>query len=310
MSLEPMRLVPSFREKIWGATTLEPWFREGEVKIGEVWFTSDDNEAEDGRTLSALMREYGPALLGARQDCDHFPILVKFIFTTAKLSIQVHPDDARARVWEGSPGKTEMWHILRAEAGASIALGFRDPVTRERLRESALRGEIENLVRWLPVRAGETFFTPAGVVHAIGAVPALVEIQQNSDVTYRLYDYGRPRELHLERGVAVADLGRHPGPSKPVDLGDGRRLLASCEYFATESVELAGQSVYRPDAGRLHILIVLEGTGTFGDRRFGPGEVWLVPATADPFPVTADAPARLLRTFVPPRGGVSGSPGV
>jgi mannose-6-phosphate isomerase len=310
MSLEPIRLLPSFREKIWGATKLEPWFRDSDAQIGEVWLTSDENQTEDGRTLSALMREYGAALLGAGQEGDHFPILVKFIFTTGKLSIQVHPDDARARAWEGSAGKTEMWHMLRAETGASIALGFREPLTRERLRESALSGEIENLVRWLPVRAGETFITPAGVVHAIGAGLALVEIQQNSDVNYRLYDYGRPRELHLERGVAVADLGRHPGPSKPVDLGDGRRLLACCEYFAAESIELAGRSVYQPDSGRLHTLIVLEGAGSFGDRRFGPGEVWLVPASAEPFPVTADAPARLLRTFVPRRGGVFSSSGV
>ena len=310
MSLEPIRLLPSFREKIWGATTLEPWFRDSDAKIGEVWFTSDDNEAEDGRTLSTLMREYGPALLGAGQAADHFPILVKFIFTTARLSIQVHPDNERARAWEGSVGKTEMWHMLRAEAGASIALGFREPLTRERLRESALSGEIEHLVRWLPVAAGDTFFTPATVVHAIGAGLALVEIQQNSDVTYRIYDYGRPRELHLERGVAVADLGPHPGPSKPIDLGGGRRLLAACEHFATESVELAGLSVYLPDAGRLHILIVVEGTGTFGDRPFRPGEVWLIPATADPFPVATDAPARLLRTFVPPRGSLLTAPAV
>ncbi len=195
MSLPPLRLLPSFREKIWGATTLEPWFRDSDVQIGEVWFTADDNQVEDGRTLSTLMREYGEALLGAGQESEHFPILVKFIFTTAKLSIQVHPDDTRARDWERSAGKTEMWHMLRAEPAASIALGFRETVTREQLRDSALNGEIENLVRWFPVSEGETFFTPATVVHAIGAGLALVEIQQNSDVTYRLYDYGRPREL-------------------------------------------------------------------------------------------------------------------
>jgi mannose-6-phosphate isomerase len=303
MSLEPIRLLPSFREKIWGATALEPWFRDSSVKIGEVWFTADDNQVEDGRTLAELMREHGEDFLGTGQRPERFPILVKFILTTAKLSIQVHPDDARARDWEASAGKTEMWHILRAAPGASIALGFREPITRERLRDAALNGEIERLARWLPVSAGDTFFTPAGVVHAIGEGVALVEIQQNSDVTYRLYDYGRPRELHLDKGVAVAELGPHPGLVKPVDLGGGRRLLASCEHFATESLTLAGPLVYRPDAGRLHILIVTEGKGRFGERPFGPGQVWLVPATAVPFPVSVEAPAHFLRAFVPPHGG-------
>jgi mannose-6-phosphate isomerase len=302
MSLTPVRLLPSFREKIWGATTLEPWFRDSQSRIGEVWFTADDNRTEDGRTLSALVHEYGPALLGAGTQWERFPILVKFIFTTGKLSLQVHPNDEQARAAEGGPGKTEMWYILRAEPDSTIALGFKEPVTRDRLRESALTGEIENLTRWFPARAGETFFTPAGVVHAIGAGIALVEIQQNSDVTYRLYDYGRPRELHLDKGVAVANLDPHPGPSTPVDLGVGQRLLARCEHFAAESLDWSDPLIYRPDPGRVDILIVLEGAGSFDGSRFGPGEVWLVPASAVPFPVAVDAPVRLLRAYVPPPG--------
>jgi mannose-6-phosphate isomerase len=289
MSLQPIRLLPSFREKIWGATALEPWFRAAGAKIGEVWFTADDNRTEDGRTLSEWMREHGHA--------GRFPILVKFIFTSARLSLQVHPNDAQA---QGGPGKTEMWYILRAEPDSTLALGFNQPITAERLRESAASGEIERLVHWFPVRPGETFFAPAGVVHAIGAGIALVEIQQNSDITYRLYDYGRPRELHLEKGVAVARLGPHPGPSAPVDLGDGRRLLARCDYFVTESLEWARPLTWQPDVGHLDILIVLEGAGSLGGRPFGPGEVWLVPATAEPFPVAFDAPVRLLRAYPPP----------
>jgi mannose-6-phosphate isomerase len=290
MSLAPIRLMPSFREKIWGATALEPWFRDSRSRIGEIWFTADDNLTEDGRTLSEWMREQGQ---GGR-----FPILVKFLFTTGKLSLQVHPNDEQAHAGEGGPGKTEMWYILRAEPDSTLALGFKRPVTRERLRESALSGEIENLVRWFPVRAGQTFFTPAGTVHAIGAGIALVEIQQNSDITYRLYDYGRPRELHLDKGVAVSQLGPHPGPSSPADLGPGRRLLAHCEHFATESLEWNGPLAYEPDTGQFDILIVLEGAGSFGGRPFGPGQVWLVPAGAS-FPVAVDAPVRLLRAYVP-----------
>jgi len=284
MSLHPIPLLPSFREKIWGATALEPWFRSTGAQIGEVWFTADDNRTEDGRTLSEWMHG------------ERFPILVKFIFTTARLSLQVHPNDAQAQ----GPGKTEMWHILRAEPNSTLALGFNQTITSERLRESALSGEIERLVRWFPVHAGDTFFTPAGVVHAIGAGIALVEIQQNSDITYRLYDYGRPRELHLDKGVSVAHLNPHPGPSAPVDLGGGRRLLARCEYFVTEALDWASPLTWQPDPRHLDILIVIEGSGSIAGRPIGSGDVWLVPAGAEPFPVAVDAPLRLLRTYVPP----------
>ncbi len=286
MSLQPIRLLPSFREKIWGATALEPWFRSTGAKIGEVWFTADDNRIEDGRTLSEWMG-------------GHFPILVKFIFTTERLSLQVHPNDDQARATEGGVGKTEMWHILRAEPESTLALGFHEVITSQRLRESAMTGEIERLVRWFPVRAGETYFTPAGVVHAIGAGIALVEIQQNSDITYRLFDYGRPRELHLERGVAVSLLEPHPGPSVPADLGDGSRRLARCDYFVTESLEWRAALTYQADPRHFDVLIVTEGAGTIAGRAFGPGEVWLIPAGAEAIPVVVSAPVRLLRTYPP-----------
>src|SRR5262249_11355687 len=154
------------------------------------------------------------------------------------------------------PGKTEMWHILRAEEGARIALGFKEPLTRERLREAALSGEIEQSLQWFRVRAGETYFTPARTVHAIGAGIALCEIQQNSDVTYRLYDYGRPRELHLEQAVEVADLGPHRGPSTPVPITEDRQLLVHCDYFITEALTVREKLDYRADPERFHLLIV------------------------------------------------------
>lgn len=278
MILRPVRLLPSFREKIWGSTELEPWFRNTQEKIGEVWLTAADNLTEDGRTLAALLAEEGAAL----------PILTKFIFTTERLSIQVHPDDETARKWENSAGKTEMWRVLRAGPGASIGLGFVEEITRERLREAAVSGEIERLMRWFPVRAGDVFFTPAGVVHAIGPNVALCEIQQYSDVTYRLYDYGRPRELHLEKGVAVSRLTPHPGASAPQDLGGGRRRLACCERFVVEEIEWRERAEFQSEPGRLEILIFLDGAQ--------PGECWLVPGTAEPFALDA---ARFLRVWAP-----------
>src|SRR5205809_6708694 len=140
-----------------------------------------------------------------------------------------------------------MWYILRAEPGAQIALGFREPSSRERMREAAQSGEIESLLRWFPVKPGETYFAPAGTVHAIGAGIALCEIQQNSDITYRLYDYGRPRELHMDRGVAAADLEawRHPGARVPVDLPDGWMRLAECRHFAADSRKVERRLNYR-----------------------------------------------------------------
>jgi mannose-6-phosphate isomerase len=221
------------------------------------------------------------------------PVLVKFLFTSARLSVQVHPGDDYARRHENSAGKTEMWHILRAQPGAEIASGFREPVTRERLREISLSGEIENMLRWIPVAAGETYFTPAGTVHAIGAGVALCEIQQVSDVTYRLYDYGRPRELHLDKAVDVADLESQPG-AQPAN-GD---VLVECPYFRTEKLRFAGASRYGCD--RAHFLIVVEGAGWFADRPCRAGEVWLAPAGTE-FRVYSAGQVRILRASIPAR---------
>ena len=264
----PVRLTPSFHAKIWGATELEPWFPRAQEKIGEVWFAPP----------------------------PEVPILVKFLFTSARLSVQVHPDDEYARRHENSRGKTEMWYILRAEPGAEIALGFRQPIERGRLREAAVSGEIERLLEWIPVHAGETYFTPSRTVHAIGGGLALCEIQQVSDVTYRLYDYGRPRELHLDKAAEVSDLGPHPGEATPQILGDGRERLACCEYFETELLRIAAARRYAFE--RPHLLIVVEGAGAFAGQPCRAGEAWLAAAGAE-FEIAPARPLRLLRTSVP-----------
>jgi len=303
MRLRPFRLLPSFREKVWGSTKLEPWFPNWAQKIGEVWFGFDENRTSLGATVRELMERHGEALLGTAVTPGYrgcFPILVKFIFTSERLSVQVHPEDAYSQRHENSPGKTEMWHLLRTEPGAEIAAGFRRPLTRERLIESAASGEIERLIEWFDVRPGQTFFTPPGTVHALGAGLALCEIQQNSDITYRLYDYGRPRPLHVEKAAEVACLDRHPGPA-PAPPRDGKtHLLASCRYFATELLQPAERSQYRGDPERFHLLMVLEGSGTAGSTLLAPGEVWLVPASTGEFVLLARPGTRLLRIQVPP----------
>jgi mannose-6-phosphate isomerase len=263
--LKPQKLTPVFHEKVWGATRLEPWFADRKEKTGEVWFTAS----------------------------ERLPVLVKFLFTSGRLSVQVHPDDDYGRWHENSPGKTEMWHILRAEPGAAIAAGFREPLTRERLRKAIASGEIEKLIQWHPVNAGDTVFIPAGTVHAIGPGLALCEIQQYSDITYRLYDWNRPRELHIEKALEVADLGTHAGPQPPQGA-----TLASCRYFETELLKWDRSLEYQP-AGCFQVLIFLEGSGAIAGEPFGPGEAWAVNSECQPFCVAPAGNVKLLRASVP-----------
>src|SRR5579862_442496 len=204
----PLRkLEPAFHGRVWGTRDLNPWFpdappQESGLPIGEVWFETPE-----------------------------VPLLVKFLFTEKDLSVQVHPDDDYAGLHHKSAGKTEMWRVLAARKGAKIAAGFREPVTREQVRAAALDGSIVDLLEWFEARAGDTFFIPAGTVHAIGAGLTICEIQQSSDVTYRLYDYGRGRELHLDSALAVSRLGPH-----------APRALAqvACRYFVTEPLDITG----------------------------------------------------------------------
>lgn len=216
----PQRLTPSFREKIWGKTHLEPWYRNSDRKIGEVWF----------------------------EGVDDLPLLVKFIFTSAKLSVQVHPGDDYAAKHHASRGKTEMWHVLAAEPGAKVAAGFRQPISQQRLKEASLSGEIEDLLEWFEARPGDTFLIPARTVHAIGAGLVMCEIQQNSDITYRLFDYGRPRELHLDHAAAVSHLGPHAARADHV----------SCDYFTTSQMPIAPHT---PPRDTFELLIVIEDRG-------------------------------------------------
>jgi mannose-6-phosphate isomerase len=250
------RIAPTFHQKVWGSTGLSPWFPDPAEKTGEVWFSAPD-----------------------------LP-LIKFLFTTDRLSVQVHPDDAYAREHENSNGKTEMWHILQAAPGAQVAIGFRKHITAEYLRDAALSGEIVSLLNWIRVRPGDTLFIAAGTVHAIGAGLALCEIQQQSDVTYRLYDYGRPRELHLDRGMEVSQLG----PAL------GRAMLpVRCPFFYTDRLQISGSHPLDPVQAP-YALIVLEGEGLIGEEPFVPGSVFRVPAGSA---VTLAGRATLLRTSIP-----------
>jgi mannose-6-phosphate isomerase len=249
----------TLHEKVWGSTKLSPWYPDSQNKIGEVWFDA-------------------PA---------DVPLLVKFLFTTENLSVQVHPEDDYAREHHnGSNGKTEMWHILRADPGAKIALGLNQKITAAKLREASQNGEIMDLLNWIEVKPGDTFYTPARTIHAIGAGVALCEIQQISDITYRLYDYGRPREMHLDHGVAVSELNAYT----PADL-------ATCPYFRTKLVEASAPTQLRVEAPS--ILICLQGGGTLDGASYRLGQAWHV--TEPGISIDPTEPSRFLLTHVPPR---------
>ena len=246
----------------WGSTQLEPWFPNSSEKIGEMWFEEPGD-----------------------------PLLIKFLFTTGKLSVQVHPNDAYAREHHNSRGKTEMWHILAADPGAQIAAGFRAPISEDRLRASALSGEIEHLLAWHDARPGDTFFIPAGTVHAIGAGLAVCEIMENCDITYRLYDYGRPRELHLDDGVRVS----FRVPCEPRQTAR-EGLLVDCPYFTTEKHRVSGR--LRLDSpGLVQTLVILEGDLEISGQPARCGEVWRAAATHAPVELTGQA--TFLRVLTP-----------
>ncbi|MGA3203432.1 MAG: type I phosphomannose isomerase catalytic subunit [Bryobacteraceae bacterium] len=240
-----IRLTPAFKEKVWGSTRLEPLFPNSQNKIGEVWF----------------------------EGVDDLPLLIKFLFTTEKLSVQVHPNDAYARLHHGSRGKTEMWYVLAAEPGAQVAAGFRETITPQRLREASLSGEIEDMLQWFDAAPGDVFFIPAGTVHAIGAGLTLCEIQEHSDITYRLHDYGRPRELHLDRGVEVSHLGPH-SPRQKTNRNSPLDLLVSCPYFSTSRLSISNSTQYIAPSGVSQFLVLLEGSGTINGQPMRAGEVW------------------------------------
>jgi mannose-6-phosphate isomerase len=260
-----------------------------------------------------------------------FPLLVKFIFPTDKLSIQVHPDDAYASTHEkaaGGRGKTEMWHVVSAYSGAQVLVGLKPGVDKEKFREGLEHQTLENLFQAVPVHAGETLFVPAGTPHTIGPGMVICEVQEYSDLTYRVYDYGRvdtsgkPRELHIEKALEVTKFGSHLGgkitPLPLPAVGATRLLLVACNFFATERWGCFEGTEITVDNARFELVVILEGSGSLSwpdsAARYHRGECWLVPASQGSIWVQPEAPTSLIRTYVPDvaalrtelhRGGIS-----
>jgi mannose-6-phosphate isomerase len=217
---------------------------------------------------------------------------------SSRLSVQVHPEDDYAQKHHKSLGKTEAWYVVDAEPGATVALGFREEIAPDRFRTAAQSGEIEELLDWKPVQPGDVIFVPAGTVHAIGTGLTVCEIQQNSDITYRLYDYGRPRELHLDHGCAVSDLGPYVHHFSRRELGANRICVAECDYFRIEHLSQTGKTM-EVAASLPHycLLIPIRGTGTIAGRPFSKAQVWFLPAGGDAVRIESNS-AEYLLTYV------------
>ncbi len=284
---QPFQLLPLFRERVWGRKSLKPFFANTHLTepIGEVWFTFQDNETSLGVNLGSLLLDQ-PGILGTAADPEYAgvcPLLIKLLFTTGRLSVQVHPDDAYARERHGTLGKTEAWYVLDSQPPGEVAAGFREEITPERLRRAALSGEIEKLLDWRKVESGDVIFVPAGTVHAIGAGLTICEVQENSDITYRLYDYGRPRELHLYDGVKVSKLTSHPHTTKPSPITPWREHLVDCSYFRMERMTVPGRLRFSGLNSYYLVLICAKGGGKLGGKAFEAGQAWMVPANSAGF---------------------------
>lgn len=327
-SLYPLLLERQHIYRLWGGQRIAEWLNLSQQpapsSIGETWEVYDTNLVRNGalagQTLAQVTQSRGEQLIGTRpfHRCGaDFPLLIKFIDANDKLSLQVHPDDAYAHTYEaasGFHGKTEAWYILEATPHATIIHGLKEPVSREHFAKAVAAGALEQHVHHVAVRAGDTIFTPPGTLHAINAGLLLFEIQQKSDLTYRVYDYGRrdpatgqQRDLHLDKAMEVLRFAptEHPR-AEPLALepGQSRTLLVACRHFALELLALVEEYPRATTPESLEILTVVEGkaglTWAGGELTLASGDSAVLPASLghfNLFPIAS--PCRTLRTYVP-----------
>ena len=338
MTAAPLPLRPELRRRPWGGRYLQPLWPAaavdrvaGDGPFGEAWLAGPGARlaatSRAGATLDELAAELGPELVGSvpyGRYGGRFPLLVKLLDAAQPLSLQVHPDDAYALRHEGSLGKTEAWWVLAAEPGATVWWGFARPTSRDEVARAAAAGALAGLLRVLPVAPGDVVVNPAGTVHALGAGLTVYEVQQASDLTYRLDDHGRlgrdgrPRELHLQRGLEVADLrpGAEVAPA-PRTTSPGRTELAHTHAFVLECVEPVPRGAGLPGAGEGRAATWQVGTGSCelltrlpgrgggpdrllwdgGEAPLAPHATWLLPPGLGV--VRLEGGGRYARAFVP-----------
>ncbi|HLY42044.1 MAG TPA: type I phosphomannose isomerase catalytic subunit [Terracidiphilus sp.] len=301
-ALSPFRVDPRFVSRVWGYNDLRPWYDrvvDTGDPIGEVWLTGDDclvaTGSHAGKSLAQIFKETPEALLGKSAPSHDSPILIKVIFAREKLSVQVHPDDWLARKYGQPRGKTECWYALAADPGAQVAAGLKPGVTLEQIRQQIHDGTLEASLQAVPIAAGDMIFVDAGTVHAIWPGSILLETQQNSDITYRMFDYGRPRELHIDKSLEATRLATRAGKVPPRKLDD-RTILVDEDYFCVEripvSVSRASSTLPGSDernAG-LSYLFAASGAGritspSFAEIDLPPRGIVCVPASSPMFAV-------------------------
>lgn len=296
--MKSFKLVPVFKDYLWGGTKLrDKYGKKTDVfPVAESWELSCHKDGKsiisggefDGKTLEEYISE-NPEALGTCRMSDEMPVLVKLIDAKDRLSIQVHPCDELAKKWENQNGKTEMWYVLEAESDATITCGVARDITRDELKLAISEKTVESLLNTVPSKKGDVFFVEAGTIHAIGKGNLIVEIQQNSNVTYRLYDFGRvdkngnERELHIEKGVASSNCNKNENRKMPL-CPDGTRLLGCCEWFAVREAKINGEMIFDADPSTYNAVITVDGEvellGEDDSLKIGFGETVFIPANA------------------------------
>ena len=327
IELYPLKFKSLPKEKVWGGTRIAERFGQGIPAgrpIGEVWLVWDQlpvsNGPFQGQTLAQLVRSYPVSLLGRQVDLDQdpaFPLLIKILDANAKLSVQVHPDDRYAQEHEGEPfGKAEVWLVLDAEPGARLIHGVKHPLTRAAARRAIEAGTLEELLDYVAVSPGDVIMNAPGAIHALGGGILLYELQQSSDLTYRLYDWDRRdpnRPLHIDKALDVARLDpfatHKTAPVEVPEVGGTRVILCACERFVAELLRVRSCIVEQPAGASFHVLTALQGEGWVccgaqdsAQVRLGPGESVLVPAGIEEYEICTGSgaePFEVVKAYVP-----------
>jgi mannose-6-phosphate isomerase len=317
--LYPFLMSPAFDPRPWGTLDLSPIYPNHQCseKIGEAWLTGDNCQVTNGplakRSLSDLSKQFGAAVTGsAASDPHRFPLLLKFLFPAEKLSVQVHPDDGMARRFGEPWGKTECWYVAHVRPGAQVALGLKPGVTRAQFEEAIHGARAEDLMNWIDLEAGDMIYVAGGTVHTLGPGSVLVETQQQSDTTYRLYDYGRPRELHLERGLASIKEKVGSGKvARAAVVQNGKNnhaSMISAPYFTVDRFGFKAPHVFStrcsPAKNSVQVLVALEGCAIVEAPgcdavALAKGDAVVVPASLKQFRVCPQWNVEFLKAYVP-----------
>lgn len=308
----PLKFENIYFDKIWGGRDFQ-LFRNNlpEGNVGESWDVACHphgtsvvaNGKFKGMKLDSLIKEKGEELIGTRIAVDRFPLLVKLINANDSLSVQVHPDDEYAKRVEGELGKTEVWYVVEAFDGANVVVGTKE-CTKEQFKKAIETGKLDELVNKVYIKKGEVYFVKSGLVHAIGQGVIIAEIQQNCDTTYRVYDYNRGRELHIEKALAVTNLELRGERSKGLSVcceGYKKTYYSLCQFFCLEIYEVTDSFKEISDKERFYIFTVVEGEGVInystGSETLKKGDSILIPASLGDYEVHGKL--KLLKSYVP-----------